>query len=41
MKLFRWRNVLIYGKQTSLLEQLIGTMALAGVVLLWCWQVSA
>ena len=39
MILFRWHNVLIYGRRQSLAEQLIGTAALAGVVLLWCASV--
>ena len=39
MRKFHWHNILIYGSDPSLLEQVIGTMAIAGFILLWCWQV--
>lgn len=40
MTRYKWHNILIYGSRQSLLEQIIGTAAIAGFILLWCWQVS-
>lgn len=38
---YLYKNILIYGSDPSLFEQIIGTAAIAGFILLWCWQVSA